>query len=269
MIFVGMCVGSCLLWTNYHAQDQRFGDVASALRNQRHKPFHRPLYAGRPADGRIRPARRHVARSLRASLHAVGMFLRIPATVLIVVLAAMCTVRAAPSRYKRAFDLEGLMREQARTFPVTSSLCRAPAPAGTAGGRTLRPADYALTPNEWLRRFALDGQGRFDEARAALALSAQLGAPWSGPADAPPAARVLFAAFACIFESGVRKRSTCSARRRRPCRRQKRRSRKDQTGRSNLPASVIGQADALIVDAAAFETAAHGRPRGMPTPRRR
>jgi hypothetical protein len=133
-------------------------------------------------------------RDLYGISHAVGMFFRIPAVAPIVILAAVCTVRAAPSRYKRGFDLEGLIREQAASFPVTAAYV----------GRALRlvppsdnvrPADYALTPDEWLQRFAFDRHGQFDAVRAASALAGQLSARWSGPKAAAPAARFLFVVF--------------------------------------------------------------------------
>ncbi len=88
--------------------------------------------------------------------------------------------------------LEGLIREQAACFPVTAAYV----------GRALRlvppsdnvrPADYALTPDEWLQRFAFDRRGQFDAARATSAFAAQLGPRWTGPGAAPPAARFLFA----------------------------------------------------------------------------
>ena len=41
---------------------------------------------------------------------------RIPAAVLMLLLAVACYLRAAPSRYTRHFDLPGLRREQAKYF---------------------------------------------------------------------------------------------------------------------------------------------------------
>ena len=71
------------------------------------------------------------------------MFFRIPAAGLMLLLALICTVRAAPSRYRRVFDLDGLIGEQAISFRTTAAFA----------GRRLRlvppaaeplPADYAV-----------------------------------------------------------------------------------------------------------------------------
>jgi intracellular multiplication protein IcmP len=118
-------------------------------------------------------------------------------------LAAICTVRAAPARYKRAFDLDGLIREQAVSFRTSAAFVRrrlrlvppALAQAGQSPGEP-RPADYALAPEEWIARFATGLDGDFDEAAARCALVRQLGPRWRGLQDASPQVRCLFAAFA-------------------------------------------------------------------------
>jgi intracellular multiplication protein IcmP len=131
------------------------------------------------------------------------MFFRIPAAVFMLLLAAICAARAAPARYKRSFDLDGLIREQTQSFRTSTAFIRrhlhlvppAFAAAGTAPGDP-RPADYALTPEEWIARFATARDGDFDEAAARCALLRQLGPRWRGVEDASPQVRCLFAAFA-------------------------------------------------------------------------
>ena len=128
--------------------------------------------------------------------HAVGLFWRIPAAAFILLLAALCTVRNAPARYKRAFDLDGLVREQARTFRTTAAFAKRQLRLVPPARGEPRPADYALTPAEWIDRYAQSPDRRLDQGAARRALIAQLGPPWRGISDANPQARCLFAAFA-------------------------------------------------------------------------
>jgi defect-in-organelle-trafficking protein DotC len=59
-----------------------------------------------------------------------------------------------------------------------------------------RPADYALTPEEWVTRFATKPDATFDDAAALRHLAPQLGPPWRGVENAQPHMRALFAVFA-------------------------------------------------------------------------
>ena len=195
VILVGVCLGAYLLWTSYH------GTISAAVM----AVMHREILLIDHFTHRFDVADRQMAaadpngvtlRDLYGIAQAVGMFFRIPATVFIVLLAAICTVRAAPSRYKRGFDFDALIREQALAFRSTAAFVRrhlrlVPPPAGAP-----RPADYALTAEEWIDRFARNRHGAFDEGAARAALAAQLGARWKGPQDAAPVVRCLFAAFA-------------------------------------------------------------------------
>jgi intracellular multiplication protein IcmP len=103
--------------------------------------------------------------------------------------------RAAPSRFKRAFDMDALIAEQAKSFPMTAAFVRrhlgliAPAPLA-------RPADFAQTPEEWLTQHAMHKNQSFDEAAARHALAAQLGPPWRGVEQAAPQVRAMFAVLA-------------------------------------------------------------------------
>jgi intracellular multiplication protein IcmP len=139
------------------------------------------------------------------------MFFRIPAALFTLLLAAICAARAAPARYKRAFDLDSLIREQALSFRTSAAFVRrhlrlVPPAGAYAGGdgrpdpsaapRDPRPADYALTPEEWITCFATGSDGEFDEAAARRALLRQLGPRFRGLREASPQVRCLFAAFA-------------------------------------------------------------------------
>jgi intracellular multiplication protein IcmP len=202
VILLGSCVGAYLLWTSCHSE---ISAGVMALRHDeiafvRHFTDRYEL-----ADRQMLAADQEgvTPRDLYSISHAVGMFFRIPAAVFMLLLAAICAVRAAPARYKRAFDLDGLIREQAALFRTSAAFARgrlrlvlpAFASAGSALGEP-RPADYPLTPEEWIARFATGLDGDFDEAAARCALGRQLGSRWRGLEEASSELRCLFAAFA-------------------------------------------------------------------------
>ncbi len=128
-------------------------------------------------------------------LHNVGAFFRWPAAALVLVLALACLLYNAPSQFTRHLDLQGLMREHARTFRASSAYVeRGLALVKPADGEP-RPADPALRAEEWVARFAT-WDGHYDEEGAALELTRQLGAEWRGVEKAAPHVRCMFAAFA-------------------------------------------------------------------------
>jgi len=223
VILLGCCVGTYVLWTSCHGEIS--ADVM-ALRHheiafirhftERYDLADRQMLAADPEGVTLH--------DLYGISHAVGMFFRVPATVFMLLLAAVCAVRAAPARYKRAFDLDGLIREQAATFRTSAAFVRRhlrlvppggvcprigsgagsqagqrPDPgaaAGLAASVEPRPVDYALSPEEWIARFATALKGDFDEAAARRALVSQLGPRWRGLQEGGPQVRCLFAAFA-------------------------------------------------------------------------
>ncbi len=195
IILVGAGVGSYLLWTNFH------GQISAGLMGLRHQEMLLLQHFTdrfEVADGEMTRANpyRVTLRDLYGISHAIGAAWRIPACVFIVLLAVICTMRAAPSRYKRTFDLEGLSREQALTFrAATAFLGRKLRLVPPADGEP-RPTDYALTAEEWIAHYALDSRGTYDESRAHTALVRQLGPRWAGPEGASPAVQLLFVAFA-------------------------------------------------------------------------
>ncbi len=218
------CVFAILLWNGYHA-------AISAAVMVLH---HHEIGFIRHFTSRYDLADRQMAQAAPngVTLHDlygiardVGGFFRVPAAILMLVLAVACMLRAAPSRYCRAFDLDGLIREQAISFRTTAafvdrhlrlvpplsgaSLPSPGAPPPLAFHRLSpteplpapssaepRPADYALTPEEWIARFATGRDGGFDEAAARQNLILQLGPPWRGIDQASPQVRCLLAVFA-------------------------------------------------------------------------
>ena len=195
VILLGVGVGGYLLWTNYHATIS--GGVMSLV--------HTEIGWLDQVTGRFRVADQQMMNSdpsgvtladLYGILHATGAFVRFPAAAFIGILAFFCFVFAAPSRFKRAFDVEGLIREQALRFPGVRAFVRRKLSLVRLDEKAPRPADYALTASEWLDRFVCKAGAHFDDRRAFDALSMQLGPTWEGVSKAAPIARVLFAAFA-------------------------------------------------------------------------
>ena len=195
VILLGCGLGAYLLWTNYH---QAISAAVMSLAHQeilllghftnRFQVADRQMAAADPAGATLR--------DLYGIGRAIGLFVRIPATAFILLLAGICTVRAAPSRFKHAFDLDGLMREQASSFRTGAAhVARHLRLVAPASGEP-RPADFALTPEEWLARFGRRQVGSFDQAAAHDALRHQLGPRWTAPEAAEPAVRCLFTAFA-------------------------------------------------------------------------
>ena len=195
VILVGLAVGAYLLWTNYHAT------ISSGVMSAVHEEMG---WLGHVTN-RFRIADQQMENTdpsgvtlsdLYGILHATGAFVRIPAAAFIAILAFFCFIDAAPSRFKRAFDLEGLLREQVLRFPGARAFVRRKLSLVRFDEKGLRPADYALTAGEWLDRFVCKAGEPFDDALAYRALAAQLGPEWKGVTKADPIVRLLFAAFA-------------------------------------------------------------------------
>jgi intracellular multiplication protein IcmP len=125
----------------------------------------------------------------------IGIEFLYPAMALVLALAALCFLRAGNARFTRAFDLDRLMAEQARTSRSTAAFVgRGLKLAGVRAGDP-RPADPAIHVSEWIARYA-SKDDRFDEATARRELVRQLGAEWRGRGVAAPAVRCMLAAFA-------------------------------------------------------------------------
>jgi intracellular multiplication protein IcmP len=191
---IGLGLLSAVLWINFHGAISGvvmglFHDEISGLRRftDRFDLADRQMLAANPD---------HVGlRDLYFIAHDVGVSVRLPVALTMLLLAAICTVRAAPARFKRVLDMDGLIAEQAKSFPTTAAFARrhlglvAPLP-------NPRPADYAQTPKEWLAACTTRPDTKFDELAVRRALAAQLGPRWRGVEHAAPHVRAMFAVFA-------------------------------------------------------------------------
>ena len=195
VILVGCCVAAYLLWTHHH------GAISAAVMVL----YHYEIGFIRHFSDRYDLADWQMAaadpngvtlRDLYAISRDVGAFFRLPAAGLILLLALACMARAAPSRFRRGFDLDGLIREQAVHFRTTAAFAGRHLRLVPPASAEPRPADYALTPEEWIARFATARDGGFDAAAARRTLARQLGPAWRGVEGASPPVRCLFAAFA-------------------------------------------------------------------------
>ena len=125
----------------------------------------------------------------------IGTEFLYPAMALVLGLAALSFFRAGNARFTRAFDLDKLMAEQAKTSRSTAAFVgRNLTLSGVRAGDP-RPADPALHVSEWIARYA-QRDGRFHEASARRELVRQLGAEWKGRSSASPTVRCMLAAFA-------------------------------------------------------------------------
>jgi intracellular multiplication protein IcmP len=133
-----------------------------------------------------------------------GHYLRIPVIAFILVLAAFCFTRAAPSQFTRKLDLEGLIREHTLYFRSLTAFTRRGLRLVPLRPETPRPSDPALHTREWVARFAAprvrSPDLALDERAAVEAFTAQLGPVWRGIQHAPDHVRVLYAAFGLHLE---------------------------------------------------------------------
>ncbi len=190
---LGLAVLSVVLWINFH------GAISAGVMDLHHREIgwlrhvtdrfdlaDRQMMATNPENVRLK--------DLYGIAHAVGTAVRIPAACLMLALAAVCMARAAPSRFKRAFDMDALIAEQTKSFPTTAAFVRRRLSL-VEPKKNPRPADYAQTPEEWIALHATREEGGFAESAARRALAAQLGPRWQGAEQAAPHVRALFAAF--------------------------------------------------------------------------
>ncbi len=186
------CAGAYLLWDSYH------GPISSAVMQL----FHREIAFARHFTDRYDLADRQMMRAdpvavslrdLYGIARDVGMLFRIPAGLFMLGLAGWCMTRAAPARFRRAFDFDGLAREQAASFRTTAAFVGRRLGLVPPAPKDPRPADYALTAAEWVARYATDEHGAFSSRMARAHLVRQLGPHWSGLDGASAQVRCLFA----------------------------------------------------------------------------
>lgn len=195
VIAFGVTLGACELWANYHAEIS-WGVLTYAHWQLFYIGKFTTVFAAQ--DAALVNAHPDQVRiwQLWALLNYVGRAFRIPAVLVLLLLAVLCYSRAASSRFCRQFDLAGLRKEQARFFRSASAMMgRHLGLVGIADGEP-RPGDPALRVEEWVDRHAKRHDGSFNETAARRELICQLGPKWNGFENAAPHVRFLFAAFA-------------------------------------------------------------------------
>ncbi len=241
-------------WINFHTEISGF---AASLAHwqivliQHFKPVLRDV------DGMVLHAdpRSVTFPQIAGVLNATGSYLRLPAVMLIGVLALACLLGSVDSRFTRNLDLDSLIVEQARTFRVVAAYAVRFLKLEPLLPGKVRPADPALHTSEWVALYALDEDKGFDEARARRRLVAQLGPRWTGPEAAAGHVRLLFIAFALHLQQdreqakellGALSEAIPPG------------NRKDSVGPETsykLPARLVAQADALLRNRDAFARA--------------
>jgi intracellular multiplication protein IcmP len=127
-----------------------------------------------------------------------------PVFAVVLALMALWVVLSGPgTQYRRRMNLEMLIKEQAKAFPVIAPFIkfnprtmphRAP---GDPVPSKLPLFAEALSPEEWVAFHEIPYQGhRLDLNRTWQALALQLGKRWQGPSKLTPAAQALYAVFA-------------------------------------------------------------------------
>jgi intracellular multiplication protein IcmP len=202
VVAIGLCFFGWLGWTNYHG-------VISAVAADGLEWQIKLIHHFTPAlDGLYRTIITAnfdavTVPEILTAANLTGHYLRIPVIAFILVLAALCFARAAPSQFTRKLDLEGLIREHTLYFRGLAAFARRNLRLVPLQRDTLRPSDPALHTREWVARLSNAGAGRGRPSGAALneraaidAFTAQLGPMWRGIERAPGHVRVLYAAFA-------------------------------------------------------------------------
>lgn len=194
VIIGGVGFGLYELWSNFHGTISQHFAIAADAQIRFYRPFTHSLDE---LDHTLAYADYDSVKlgQIWSVLGALGRPVRWPASILIALLAIPCFMFAAPSRFTRRFDLRGLIREQVESFPAIAAVADRELRLGRLDPTRLRPLDPALTPTEWIDRFARAPDGALDAARAREALMLQLGPLWSGAEKSAPIVRVLYAAF--------------------------------------------------------------------------
>ena len=194
IIVVGLAVFGYLAWSSYH------GEISAAViawRRWEIGLLSRFTDAFAVADKQMvaaNPYQVTIAALYRIS-HQIGIAWRLPACIVMGLVAVICAVRAAPSRYRRRLDLMGLATELSIDFKAPAAFMDLGLQIVPPQAKSLRPADFALTPEEWVERYALGSDGVFDEKRATAALTVQLGGPRQLPVPGSAGALVAYVGF--------------------------------------------------------------------------
>jgi len=193
-----ICVGLAILgwagWKLWHAEISAGALIVAHREMQAISWFSDRFYQAEVGVERADPAGVQFDQLVRLYRN-IGTEFLYPSMALVLGLAGLTFFRAGNARFTRAFDLEKLMAEQAKTSRSTAAFVgRRLTLSGVRAGDP-RPADPALHVSEWIARYA-QIDGRFDEARARRELVRQLGAEWKGRSSASPTVRCMLAVFA-------------------------------------------------------------------------
>lgn len=133
---------------------------------------------------------------------AASEFMRVPITIIFALMALVAFFQKEKHPYARRLDLEGITKEQATAFPVTSPILKFNPlkenfrSHGSPIPEKLPPFAEALTPDEWVGHNSIPvTDGVIDKDAARLAFARQLGKRWAGVNALPLYAQALFAAF--------------------------------------------------------------------------
>jgi len=195
IILIGLGFFAYLAWDSHHAE------ISWAVFHLQHWKMRiiahfTDQYASQDASVLAAHPEKADIWQLLGLLDNVGRFFRIPAAVLMLLLAVACYLRAAPSRYSRSFDLTGLRQEQAKYFRWAGAMLGRSLHLVRIGKDEPCPADPALRVEEWVERYAKPKNGKLDEVAAKRALTRQLGKRWHGLEGAEPQVRCMLAVFA-------------------------------------------------------------------------
>lgn len=195
VIIVGCGFGGWMLWRNAH------GVISAAALAVAHWQMQViALFTDRfdGADAQVQAADPETVTfsQLAGLFRDIGRFFRIPAAALVGSLGIWCFRRAAPARFCRALDLDGLIREQAGSFRFIATFVSRRLRLAPIGSGEPRPCDPALHVKEWVARWATGQDGRFDEMQARTELRRQLGCLWRRIDHAEPPIRCMLAVFA-------------------------------------------------------------------------
>lgn len=198
LLMVGIGFGAWLLWQEQHATISR---IVMSVFHAQMQVIH--LFTDRfeLADRQLLDfdARQVKVAQLVKMAREIGGFFLVPAVILVTGLAVLCFRGAAPARFRRALDLDGLMREQALSFRGPAAFTGRRLGLVDVGPDEPRPADPALNVEEWVARFATGEFCRLYERAAREEFARQLGPVWLGPAQASPQVRCMLAAIALHY----------------------------------------------------------------------
>jgi len=141
------------------------------------------------------PERVHFQQLVRMA-RSIGEVFLWPGIAIVLASAAFCLRCAASARYRRSFDLDGLMWEQSKTFRGHAAFAGRKLGLVEPRAKGPRPADPALSCEEWLACWARDEDGKFQESCARAELIRQLGARWAGFEALASAQKVMLWAMA-------------------------------------------------------------------------